>query len=338
MAATLAEIARRAGVSVATASRVLNGSARGVTAEMRERVLAAASELSYVPNAHAQALARASTAIVGVIVHDVSDPYFSEITRGIQQVASETGRLVFICNSFRDIERELEYMRLLHAQRVEALVLAGSGRDAREHSERVDAQVAAFTASGGRVALIGRHHTLGDAVIPDNAGGGRAVGELLGQLGHHHVAVIGGPLLLTSTQDRIAGLRAGLAGYGVALDDCRIVEGDFSRDGGARAALRLLAAEPRPTAIVALNDVMAVGALVALRDLRLPVPEAVSVVGFDDIPLASDVTPALTTVHLPMAEMGATATRLALEAHSGGPRTVHLPTTLVVRASTGRAG
>jgi LacI family transcriptional regulator len=337
MAATLAEIAQRAGVSVATASRVLNGSARGVTAEMRARVLAAASEVRYVPNAHAQALARASTAIVGVIVHDVSDPYFSEITRGIQQVASEAGRLVIICNSYRDIERELEYMRLLHAQRVEALILAGSGLDAREQSERVDAQVAAFTASGGRVALLGRHHTLGDAVLPDNTGGARAVGQLLGQLGHRHVGVIGGPPLLTSSRDRLEGLRAGLADCGVAFDDSRVAEGDFSRDGGACAARRLLAAEPRPTALVAFNDVMAVGALVALRELRLPVPEAVSVVGFDDIPLASDVTPALTTVHVPMAEMGATAVRLALEAHGSAPRAVHLPTTLVVRDSTARA-
>src|SRR5688572_21584228 len=136
MPATLAKVARRAGVSLATASRVLSDSSYGVTAELRERVQAAAEELQYVPNAHAQALARASTSTVGVLVHDVSDPYFSEITRGIQQVASEAGRLVMICNTYRDRERELAYARLLHAQRVEALIVAGAGRDDREWSER----------------------------------------------------------------------------------------------------------------------------------------------------------------------------------------------------------
>src|SRR5919205_2337532 len=109
MAATLSDVARRAGVSVATASRVLNESSYGVTAELRARVTTAAEELQYVPNAHAQALVRARTSTVGVIVHDVSDPYFSEITRGIQRVASEAGRLVMICNSYRDPERELAY-------------------------------------------------------------------------------------------------------------------------------------------------------------------------------------------------------------------------------------
>lgn len=337
MAATLAEIAQRAGVSVATASRVLNGSTRGVTAEMRARVLAATRDMRYVPNAHAQALARASTAIVGVIVHDVSDPYFSEITRGIQQVASEAGRLVIICNSYRDPERELEYMRLLHAQRVEAMILAGSGLNAHEHSEQVASQVAAYTASGGRVALLGRHHTVADSVLPDNAGGARAVGRLLARLGHRRIGVVGGPPLLTASQDRIEGLRDGLAEHGIPLDPAQVVDADFSRDGGARAAIRLLEAEPRTTAIVAINDVMAVGVLVALRDRQIAVPGDVSVVGFDDIPLALDVSPALTTVHLPMAEMGATATRLALDSTRAEPRAVHLPTTLVVRASTANA-
>ncbi|MFO7169908.1 MAG: LacI family DNA-binding transcriptional regulator, partial [Chloroflexota bacterium] len=171
MSATLADVAERAGVSVATASRVLNGSSRSVKADLRSRVLAAAHDLRYVPNAHAQALVRERTAIVGVVVHDVSDPYFAEIMRGIQRIAGESRRLVMICNSYREPERELEYARLLLAQRVEALIMAGSGLDDRSYSQELTAQIETFTAFGGQVAFIGRHAVPGNAVIPDNAGG-----------------------------------------------------------------------------------------------------------------------------------------------------------------------
>src|SRR5688500_3076377 len=161
MTATLADVARRAGVSQATASRVINDSSYPVTAELRRRVLAAAEELHYVPNAHAQALVHARSRTVGVIVHDLSDPYFSEIMRGMQRVAAAQDRLVMICNTYRDLDRELAYVRLLHAQRVEALILAGSGYDDRQFSARLGAQIETFVASGGRLALIGRHLLVG---------------------------------------------------------------------------------------------------------------------------------------------------------------------------------
>jgi LacI family transcriptional regulator len=335
MAATLIEVAQHAGVSLATASRVLNGSKRSVTADLRERVLAAAQELGYVPNAHAQALARANTSLVGVIVHDLGDPYFSEIVRGIQRVAGTSGHLVTICNSYRDPAREMEYVRLLHAQRVEALILAGSGIDERDYSQAMAKQIELFSASGGRVTFIGRHHTPGDAVLPDNVGGGRAVAHTLIELGHRDIGVIGGPPLVTSSRDRLDGFRSGLRAHASDLAADRIVEGDFSRDSGARAAIELLARHPHLTAIWALNDVMAIGALVALRERGIAVPDAVSVIGFDDIPLASDITPALSTVRVPMVEMGERAMMLAIEPHGSELCVEHLPTEVVLRASTG---
>ena len=140
--ATLADVARRAGVSPATASRVINGSPKPVADELRERVLRAVEDLRYVPNAHAQQLARAHRSAVGVIVHDVSDPYFAEITRGLQRVATDHGRLVIICNSYRDPERELEYVELLRAQQVAAIVLAGSGYHDAPFTAPLDAQAA----------------------------------------------------------------------------------------------------------------------------------------------------------------------------------------------------
>jgi LacI family transcriptional regulator len=337
MTATLADVARRAGVSQATASRVINDSSYRVTNELRGRVLAAAEELHYVPNAHAQALARANTRTVGVIVHDVSDPYFSEITRGIQRVASEAGRLVMICNTYRDLERELAYVRLLHAQRVEAMILAGSGYDDRHFSQKLTAQVGSFTASGGRMSFIGRHHLAGDAVIPDNVGGARALGRALIELEHRHIGVISGPPLLTTTRDRLDGFRSALNEAGVVLQPNHVVNSDFSRDGGVQATYALLAQAPDISAIFALNDTMAVGVLAALRERGIAVPDDISVVGFDDIPITRDVTPALSTVRVPMVEMGTRAMELAVSPHESELHVEHLPTELVLRASTAPA-
>lgn len=333
MPATLADVARHAGVSVSTASRVLNGSARTVNSELQLRVQAAARDLRYVPNAHAQALVRERSAIVGVMVHDVSDPYFAEITRGIQRSASAARRLVLVCNSYRDPERELEYMRLLHAQRVEAIILAGSGLEDDPYCEAMNAEIDAFTATGGRVAVIGRHCLSGNTVLPDNVGGARIVARHLFELGHREIGVIDGPTLVTSTHDRRTSFCDELQTLGVCVPTNQIVPGDFSRDGGMRATNELLDAHPQITAIFALNDVMAIGALTALRQRGVAVPKQVSVVGFDNIPIAADVTPALTTVHVPMVELGITAFDLIIATHDVPPIT-HLPIQLVVRDST----
>ncbi len=334
MSPRLTDVAHKAGVSLATASRVLNGSTRGVTAELRTRVLAAAEALRYVPNAHAQALARASTSTVGVIVHDVSDPYFSEIMRGIQRVAGENGRLVMICNSYRDPERELAYVRLLHAQRVEALILAGSGLDDREYSKQMADQAEAFSSAGRCITFIGRHHVPGDAVLPDNVGGARELGRALIAMGHRHFGIISGPSLLTTSRDRFDGFRSALAEARITLPPAQVIAGDFSRDSGSQAAVELVARAPHITAIFALNDVMAVGALAALRERGVAVPEAISLAGFDDIPFTRDVTPALSTVRVPMAELGARAMTLALEPRGSELRVEHLPTEVMLRAST----
>jgi LacI family transcriptional regulator len=334
MQVLLRDVAARAGVSLATASRVLSGSTAGVSARSREAVAAAARDLDYVPNAHAQALARAGSANVGAILHDVSDPYFAEIVRGVQRAAVEAQRLVTICNSYRDPERELAYVTLLRSQRVGALILTGSGLDDRSYSERLAAQIRAFADSGGRTVFVGRHHIAGDAVLPDNVGGARALARALAGLGHRRFGVIGGPALLTTTRDRLDGFRAGLADCGIALPEDAVVGGDFSREGGVEGVARLRARGSDATCIVALNDAMAIGALSALRAEGVSVPGDVSVAGFDDIPLACDVVPSLTTVHLPLAEMGQRAVRLALEPRTDELRVEHVPASVVMREST----
>jgi len=334
MVARLSDVARHANVSLATASRVINDSSYRVTDELRNRVLAAAEALHYVPNAHAQALVRTDTRTIGVIVHDVSDPYFSEITRGIQRVAGDHGRLVIICNTYRDMERELAYVRLLHSQRVDAIILAGSGLDDRGFSQKLIVQLGAFSGAGGRVALIGRHHVIGDAVTPDNVGGAWALGQALITLGHRNIGVLSGPALLTTTRDRLDGFRSALAEAGIPLPHTHIVNADFSRDGGYAATVQLIEQAPDITAIFALNDPMAIGALAVLRERQIVVPNDISVAGFDNIAMTQDVTPSLSTVHVPMVEMGVRAMELALQPQTSELRVDYCPTTVILRAST----
>jgi LacI family transcriptional regulator len=338
--ATLADVARRAGVSPATASRIINGSSKPVTEALRTRVLAAVDELQYVPNAHAQSLARAQRNTVGVIVHNVSDPYFAEITSGLWRVATAHGHLVIICNTYRDPQRELEYVELLRAQQVAAIILTGSGYHDPAFTKALNAKLQVYERTGGRVAVIGRHEHAGDAVMPANEMGGYLQGRELYELGHKRVGVIAGPKQLTTTTDRVAGLRRAAREYGRTLPGRRIAYGGFDRDSGAAAAKELLDAEPELTAIAALNDSMAIGALAVLRSRGLAVPGQVSVIGFDDMPIAADVTPALTTVRLPLAEIGARAMTLALNpvADGAGPRVEEVPAELVRRDSTGSAG
>lgn len=333
---TLADIAAEAGVSLATASRVLSGSRDRVSAALAERVETAARSLHYVPNAHARALARASSTTIGLIVHDVSDPYFAEIARGVLEAASTHDHLVLICNTFRDADRELEYVRALRAQRVHSIVLAGSGYTDPDAERRLAEELVAFRATGGGVATIGRHDVGLDAVLPDNVAGAARAARHLVDLGHERIAVLAGSASLTTVEDRIAGFRTELAAAGIALPDTHVLRGDFTRAGGYATATELLASDLDVTAVFALNDTMAVGALAACRDAGVDVPGALSLVGFDDVPHVVDVTPPLTTVRLPMEELGAEAIALALrEPTSDDPAVVTSTSELVVRASTG---
>jgi LacI family transcriptional regulator len=333
---SLYDVARLAGVSTATASRVLANS-RPVGDEVRRRVLQSAAALDYSINLHARALARSHDASIGVVVHDVNDPYFSEIVRGVLEGAEASKQMVLISNTYRDIERELDYIRRFRAQRVKALVLAGSGRLDRDAEGRFSAEIISFERSGGRAVLIGRHDAAGDSVAPDNRGGARLAARHLFGLGHRKVGVIAGPPELTTSSDRLDGFREELAALGVGLPDEQVRGGRFDRDDAEQATEQLFSAVPGLTAIFAINDVMAIGVLACLRKRGVRVPQDVSVVGFDDIRVAADLGPALTTVRVPMTEIGRRALALALEPPAKNFRAERLATELVVRESTGKA-
>jgi LacI family transcriptional regulator len=333
---TLQDVATSAGVSLATASRALHGGTRVVTAELRERVEKAAADLGYTSHGPAQALARATTPVVGLIVHDITDAYFSAMAIGAMRVAHDNGLLVLVCNTFRDPRLELDYVARLRAQRARGVLLFGSGFSERSYQSTLQRELDSMTALGGRVVCISPHGFETDAVLPDHREGGRLAGRHLTELGHSRIGVISGPANLLVNQERLRGFRDHLRTVDLTLPPGQIGKGDFTRDGGRAATVDLLTRNPDLTAIFALNDVMAVGALAALRDdLHLPVPDRVSVVGFDDIALTSDVQPALTTVHLPLEEIGQHGMRLLLDDQSSGLRTVRIPARLVARASSG---
>jgi LacI family transcriptional regulator len=332
---TLVEIARASGVSLATASRVLNGSSRRVSDSLREQVLAAARELGYLPNASAQALARATTSLVGLIVHDITDPYFSSIAAGVTRVADEAGLVVVLGTTNRDEERELDLLSTLHAHRARAVVLAGSRTTKRSVADRLAAEIAAYTDQGGRVACISQAKLPAHTVAPSNRAGATALARELVGLGHRRFAVLAGPQHLLSARDRLAGFRAGLAGAGIEIADDDIVHGPFTRDGGYHSTCELLRRRSQATCVFAVNDVMAVGALAAMRHNGVAVPDELSLAGFDDITTLRDFVPSLTTVRLPLERMGEEATRLALEDQPGAPPTVvDIGGEVILRSST----
>jgi LacI family transcriptional regulator len=332
----LVDVAERAGVSLATASRALAGR-DGVSEEVANRIRQISRELGYVANPYARTLAGGASSTVGLVVHQVDDPYFSEIAGGVIQVADEQSLLVQICHSGRDPDHELRQIRNLIAQRVGIIIVAGSGYTDQRIEAEAKADLSAFQALGGRVAVIGRHSLGVDAVLPDNEAGGRALGDHLVGLGHRRLAVAAGTPALTTVTDRLAGVAAALRAHGLSLDDMPVVHTDFTRDGGRAAADKIIDDHPATTAIVALNDAMAMGVLSALRSRRIAVPERMSVVGFDDVSVAADLAPSLTTVRLPMTDMGRMALDLALKPRSARPRRRPTGHQLIVRGSTGPA-
>lgn len=330
----LIDVARAAGVSPATASRALSGTAPVATAKA-ERVLQAAASLGYVPNAHARALAGAATRMAGLIIHDVGDPYFSEIARGVVDVAERNGIQVLISHSRREPERELSRIRSLRANQVESLVLAGSGYVDPQSEAAAGDELGAFEASGGRVVLVGRHHIDVDAVVPDNVAGAATATRHLLELGHRDIAVLAGPPTLTTIEDRLAGVASALREYGLDADGTRVIHADFTREGGSEATATLVESDPSVTAILALNDAMATGALATLRERGIAVPAAISVMGFNDTPVAADTNPPLSTIRLPLQEMGSMALEMTLDPRSTRRRRRRTPHELVIRASTG---
>jgi LacI family transcriptional regulator len=335
---SITEVARLAGVSAATASRVVSSADYPVSAATRERVLEAARTLDYVPNALARGLLKSRVPVVAVIVHDITDPYFAEVVRGVEDGASAAGFLVITCSSERDAEREGSYVRLLRSIRAAAVVFAGSGLDDPALTEDIERHVAAMRADGAAIVHLSPHALGEPEVGVDNAAGIAAMVEALVGLGHRRIAFLAGPRSLFVARKRLEGYRRGLEAAGIPYDEHLVVRTTFDREGGALAVDTLLAAGSDVTAICCANDLLAIGALGRLAELGVDVPGEVSVAGFDDISTAALTAPSLSTVRLPLRELGRRGFELAGRLLAGeDPAPVNLPTQVVLRGSTGPA-
>jgi LacI family transcriptional regulator len=333
---TLQDVADRAGVSLTTASRVVNEGPRRVGKPLADRVNQAVAELGYTANLQARAVATGQSTMIGVVLRDISDPYFSSIAAGLIEAADASRLLVCMSSTSADEAAEREWVALMRAQRARAVVLVGSRSDDVTARDALRAEIAAFTSSGGRAACIGQNLLGIDTVLPENRAGADALAKGLAALGHRRFAVLAGPRSLLTAADRVEGFQAGLRAWSVPVNPDQVVHGDFTRDGGYQAMSEVLAAgEPLPGCVFAVTDVMAVGALARLRSAGLEVPRDIALAGFDDISTLRDVYPPLTTVRLPLKRMGELAARLVLSQDvPQQPRVVPVPGEVVLRDST----
>ena len=333
---SITDVAKLAGVSPATVSRVVSAATYPVSAATRERVIDAARELDYVPNALARGLLKSQVPVVGVIVHDITDPYFSEIVRGVEDAASHSGYLVITCSSERDPERENSYVRLLRSMRASAVIFAGSGVDDPERNEELARHLVGMQAYGAAVVHLSPPAVGVPEIGVDNAGGIARMVRALVTMGHRAVAFAAGPTSLYVARERLAGYRRGLADAGIGLDERLVVTTSLDREGGAQAADLLLDGEAAFTAICCASDLLAIGALQRLGERGIRVPDDVSLAGFDDIAMAGMTAPRLSTVRIPLREMGRRGFELVDRALAGEALTPEeMPAEIVLRESTG---
>ncbi len=330
--ATLRDVARRAGVSTATVSYVLNGT-RPVSPEVEARVWEAVAALQYRPNRVARGLRRKRTHVLGLIVPDSANPFFAEIARGLEDLSFAHDYSLILCNSDGDPVKEQRYLGVLIEQQVDGIALVSAGA--------TPAHLTILQQRGIPFVVVDRELSglAADCVLADNFQGGYLATRHLLERGHRRIACITGPSDLTPSADRVRGYRQAMAEVGIEPLEDWVCRGDFRAESGYHAARFFLQLSPsiRPTAIFACNDLMAIGAMRAIGEAGLSIPQDIALVGFDDIVLAAYVIPPLTTVAQPTYEMGRVAGELLLRRiqDRARPPTRHLlPVRLIVRRST----
>lgn len=332
--ASIKAVARLAGVSVATVSRVLNDSGP-VKEETRRRILEVVESLGYVPHGAARSLTTNQTDTLGVLLPDIYGEFFSELIRGIDSAARRQGYHVLVSGSHEDREEVQAVLRALRG-RVDGLILMTPTADMLEALRSVppvSLPTVLLNCPPGGLPF--------DSINVDNHGGAMAMVRHLAGLGHRRIAFIQGPPENHDARERRRGYRDAVRELGLAMSPSLELPGDFSEEAGCRAGERLLEREPRPDAVFAANDAMAIGCLHALRQAGVRVPEEMAVAGFDDVPIARFMSPPLTSVGVPIAELGALALERLLDsvrqrgAAERSPRHEELPPVLVVRGSCG---
>ncbi|WP_029417845.1 LacI family DNA-binding transcriptional regulator [Brevundimonas bacteroides] len=333
-AATIRDVAERAGVSVASVSRVLTGA--GVVAEpTRSKVLEAVEALSYVPHSGARSLSTSRTDVIGVILPDLFGEFFSELIRGMDVACRAQGRHLIVSSSHDDAANAAAAIRSMRG-RVDGLIVLSPHLDSGELTSSLSGRLPVLLMNGGD--LDGQQPSM----AVDNTGGARVAVEHLFSLGRRRIAHVGGPTGNLEARQRKQGYLDAVASAGAQP---MLAQGEFTQASGFAAAARLLASDQRPDAIFAGNDAMAVGVLLAIQEAGLRCPEDIAVVGFDDVPIAELVRPGLTTLHIDIAGMGRRAVERLLteiddaaanspQAANDAAREIIVPR-LVVRQSCG---
>lgn len=325
------KIAELAGVSLGTVSHVLNGTAK-VREPLRKRVQDAIEATGYQPSQLARGLRRDKTNLLAMIIPDILNPFFPGVVRGAEDVAFANGYRLVLCNTDNDHSKEIMHLNVLRTYLPSGLIVIPS-----DFSD-LTAQTESYRRTGAAVVCIDRlpRNWNGDSVTINNADGAYDAASYLIRLGHRHIAVITGPLHLTNSQDRLKGIKRALRQAGIEEIPGYTQESTFDRAGGYAKAKVLLKMVPRPTAIVACNDMIALGALLAIREAGLHCPEDVSLVGFDGLDLTETTTPQLSSVYQSPYQLGAAAAQLALDrlAQKNSPaRHIVLKTELRIRDS-----
>lgn len=329
--ATIVDIAREAGVSKSTVSLVLKMSPL-VKDETRERVTRAMDALGYVYNRGAASLRRARSDIVGMVINDLSNPFFAELAVGIERALQHSGFIPFIANTAENVVRQAEVVRSMREHGAAGLILCPA----------LDTDAAEIGRLGSRLPIvlairriIGARTSL---VVSDNVGGAARATEHLIHLGHRDIAFVGGIGHMVVHQDRVTGFTRAMNAAGLVIDPALISQGMPTKEGGFLAMSRLLSVEKRPTAVVCFNDVVAIGAMLAIARCELVAGRDIAIVGFDDTAEARHVSPALTTVSVDTGGLGERAAQMLLRQINEGERRLdtHVgEASLVVRESCG---
>jgi len=328
---TIRDVAKLARVAPITASRVINNSGYA-SAEVRQRVNQAVEQLGYVPNFLARSLRSKRTCTLALVLTDITNPFWTTVARGVEDAASEEGYNVIFCNTDESANKQARYLEALIQKQVDGILLV----PARSKESPIEL----LHHHNVKVVLLDRRlpNNEADVVRCDSSGGAYQLVQLLLKLGHRRIAILSGPSGISSADDRVAGYQQALQEAGLQTEDQLIIYGEFSLESGYQMTRNLIAMSPRPTALFAGNNFIAIGALKALHDAGVAVPEEMSVVGFDDLPAAIVVDPFLTVAVQPAYEMGQRATKRLMECLDGqvtdGIQEIVLPVSIIERKST----
>lgn len=323
------DVAQRAGVSVTTVSRVFSGQAEVIPKETQDRVMAAAAALRYRPNSLAKALRQGRTRTIGLIVPDISDAYFHQVARGVEDVAQAASHTVIFANTDRLQEKEQACVNLLLDKQVDGIIFAGGGVNDDSHLNEYDWE-------GIRVITIGPHRLPFPAILVDDEAVITTATRHLAAVGCRRILCLAGLPNWLITQRRLAGYRRAVVDLGLDDNPELVLFGGFSQDSGEAVTREAMARGIEFDGIVAFNDYAAIGAMQVLRKERRRIPEEVPIVGCDDTPLAALVHPPLTSIRFPQYEFGQAAARMLLGQRPISAEPLMFPHELIQRESTTR--